>query len=442
MHSMGHSKFLKKGQMTLELMVPVEYPKSIAKKPWAFRSDDDNISFNKIIGKVEGDEFVTLCQCECLTPFSGLSMLQAATSGGVSLKISKFISQYVIVGKDHFGKKEEEVHFSRCTVSFEGLEELLNTGSISVEWPSSNRVTMEYNRPDPISFEVPYESNEVELTLDFRPSNFSLIPRSEFSIKQRPYISLSSNKSLSFDDCRNLIWRINKFLCLAIDEPVSFDSATVFSREKLEPIGDEKQETSMKLYFVGNSHPEIKTEIIWGVTCLFFYRVNEIKEFVTDLSFWMQNYEKYNIPINLYFASVHGEGHIEQKFLSLAQGIEVLHGQLTNSTNKRICLSDRIKEMAEKFKDDLFLDDTEQETFVQNVKNERHWLSHYGWAKSPFMKEYDLEGFIELNKKLEVLFQFHLMELAGMKLERIKEVVEDNHHIRYKLGLLSNKKKA
>ena len=283
---------------------------------------------------------------------------------------------------------------------------------------------MEYNRPDPISFEIPYESNEVELTLDFRLSYFSLTPRSEFSIKQRLYISLSSNKSLSFDDFRNLIWRINKFLCLAIDEPVSFDSVTAFSKEKLESIEDEKQETPMKLYFIGNSHPEIKTEILWGVTCLFFYRINEIKEFVNDLSCWMQNYEKYNIPINLYFASVHGGGHIEQKFLSLAQGIEVLHGQSTNSIDKKICLSYRIKEVAEKFKDDLFVDDTEQETFAQNVKNERHWLSHYGWAKSPFMKEYDLEGFLELNKKLEVLFQCHLMELAGRKLERIKEIVK------------------
>ena len=344
----GTLEISKKGQITLELMVPVEYPKSIAKKPWAFRSDDDNISFNKIIGKVEGDEFVTLCQCECLTPFSEFSMLQAATSGGVSLKTSKYISQYAIVGKNHFGKKEEKVLFSRCTVSFEELEKLLNTGSISVEWPSSNRVTMEYNRPDPISFEIPYESNEIELTLDFRPSNFSLTPRSEFSIKQKPYISLSSNKPLSFDDCRNLIWRINKFLCLAIDEPVSFDSVTVFSKGKLEPIGDEKRETPMKLYFIGNSHPEIKTEILWGVTCLFFYKINEIKEFVNGLSCWMQNYEKYNIPINLYFASVHGGGHIEQKFLSLAQGIEVLHGQSTDSIEERICLSYRIKEVAEK----------------------------------------------------------------------------------------------
>ena len=114
----GTLKVSKKGQVTLELMVPVEFPKATVQTPWAF-SSDDNISFDKIIGKVEGDDFVTLCQCECLTPFSGLSILQAATSGGVSLKISKFISQYAIVGKDHFGKKEEKVLLSRCTVSFE-----------------------------------------------------------------------------------------------------------------------------------------------------------------------------------------------------------------------------------------------------------------------------------------------------------------------------------
>ena len=270
----GTLKISKKGQVTLELMVPVEFPKATVQTPWAFSSDDDNISFDKIIGKVEGDEFVTLCQCECLTPFSGLNTLKAAVSGPVSLQPSKFISQYVIIGKNHFGKKEEEVHFSRCRVSFEGLEELLDTGSISVEWPSLNRVTMEYNRPDPVSFKIPHESGEIELTLDFHPSGVSLPLRNKISLKQKINISLSSNESLSFDRCRDIIWRINNFLCLAIDKPVSFESATVFSKEKLESIGDAEQEIPMNLYFVGNSHPEIETDISW-TTCLFFYRANK-----------------------------------------------------------------------------------------------------------------------------------------------------------------------
>lgn len=436
----GILKISKKGQVTLELMVPVEFRKATVQTPWAF-SSDDNISFDKIIGKVEGDEFVTLCQCECLTPFSGSNTLQAAISGPVSLQTSKFISQYAIIGRNHFGKKEEEVYFSRCRVSFEGLEELLDTGSISVEWLSSDRVTMEYNRPNPVSFKIPYESNKVELTLDFRPSNFSLVPKNEFSIKQRIYISLSSNKFLSFDNCRDLIWRINNFLCLATDKPVSFESVTIFSKEKLERIGDEEQETPMKLYFIGNSHPEIETDISWA-TCLFFYTAKKVEKFSDDLSCWMKNYEKYNIPINLYFSSMHGEGTIEQTFLSLAQGIEVLHGILTDSKDKRISLAKRVKEMAEEFKDDFLADDTERKIFAQNVKNERDWLTHYGWAESPFMKEYKIRDFIELNWKLEALFQLHLMKLAGIELEGIKEIVKDNHNIRYKLGLLSDKKKA
>ena len=74
----GILKISKKGQVTLELMVPVKFPKATVQTPWAFSSDDDNISFDKIIGKVEGDEFVTLCQCECLNPFSGSNTLQAA----------------------------------------------------------------------------------------------------------------------------------------------------------------------------------------------------------------------------------------------------------------------------------------------------------------------------------------------------------------------------
>ena len=156
----------------------------------------------------------------------------------------------------------------------------------------------------------------------------------------------------------------------------------------------------------------------------------------------MQSYEKYNIPINLYFSSVHGKGYIEQKFLSLAQGIEVLHGILTDSKNKRISLAKRVKEMTEEFKDDFFADDSEQKTFAQNVKNERDWLTHYGWAESPFMKEHKTRDFIEFNWKLEALFQLHLMKLAGMELAEIKEIVKNNHHIRHKLGSLSDKKKA
>ena len=29
---------------------------------------------------------------------------------------------------------------------------------------------MEYNRPEPVPFKIPYESEAVELTLEFRPS--------------------------------------------------------------------------------------------------------------------------------------------------------------------------------------------------------------------------------------------------------------------------------
>ena len=432
----GVLKISKKGKGTLELMVPVELSKASGQTPWAF-----NISFDKIVGKITGDEFVTLGQCECLTPFSGSNTFQAALSGGVSLQTSKFISQYAIIGKNYFGEKEEQVLFSRCKVSFEGLEELLDTGSISVEDPSSpNRVTMEYNHPDPVSFKIPHESDEVELTLDFHSSGISFPLRNKLSLKQRIYISLSSNESLSFDRCRDLIWRINKFLCLAIDKPVSFESATVFSKEKLESIGDGEQEIPMNLYFVGNSHPEIETDISW-TTCLFFYRANEIEKFVYNLSYWMQSYEKYRIPINLYFASVHGGGNIEPRFLSLAQGIEVLHRQLTDN-NKEISLYKRVREMTEEFKDDCLADDAEREIFAQNVTNERNWLTHYDRAKSPFMKEYKIRDFIELYRKLEALFQLHLMKLAGIELEGIKEIVKNNHHLRYKLGSLLDKEKA
>ncbi len=433
----GILKISQKGQVTLELMVPVEFPKATVQTPWAFSSDDDNISLDKIIGKVEGDEFVTLCQCEFLTPFSGLNTLQAAANGPVSLQPSKFTVQYAIIGRNYF-KKEEEICFSRCKVFFKGLEELLNTGSINVKYPSLNRVTMEYNRPDPVSFKIPYESNKIELTLNFHPSNFSFIPGNEFAIKQSIYISLLSNEYLSFDRCRDIIWRINQFLCLAIDKPVSFESATIFSREKLERIGDEEQEIPMKLYFDGNSRPEIETEIS-RTTCLFFYKANEIKEFVCNLICWMQNYEKYDIPINLYFASIHGRWNIEPRFLSLVQGIEVFHRQLKNREKR---LDERIREMTEEFKDNFFADNTKREIFAQNVREERNWLTHYDKAKSPFMKEGNIKGFVELNWKLEALFQLHLMKLAGMKMERIKEIVKRNYRLRNKLGLLSDKETA
>ena len=199
---------------------------------------------------------------------------------------------------------------------------------------------MEYSRPEPVSFKIPYESDEIELTLDFRPSGISFPLKNNFSLKQRTYISLSSNKSLSFDSLRTLILRINNFLCLAIDNTVSFDSATVlstvYSKEKLETIEDKKQEISMDLYFVGKSYPEIETDISWS-TCLFFYKAKEIKKFADDLSCWMQNYEKYNIPINLYFASVHGGGNIEPKFLFRSDDLSCLDAELsTNSTDIRL----------------------------------------------------------------------------------------------------------
>ena len=103
----GILKISKKGQVSLELMVPVEFPKATVQIPWAFSSDDDNISFDKIIGKVEGDEFVTLCQCECLTPFSGSNTLQAAVAQFLCKLQDSFRNMQLLV-KITSGKKKRK----------------------------------------------------------------------------------------------------------------------------------------------------------------------------------------------------------------------------------------------------------------------------------------------------------------------------------------------
>ena len=168
----------------------------------------------------------------------------------------------------------------------------------------------------------------------------------------------------------------------------------------------------------------------------------------------------------MYFASTSGSSKfLEWKFLSLIQGIEVLHRRSSSETEMKrdefegivhriveivpkdrkgwiesrlthaneLSLRKRIKSLIEPW-DDLYGNSQERRSFISKVVDTRNYLTHYD-SKSSQSELTEGEDLWKLCMKLEALFQMHFLQLIGMDIDSIKSMVNENRTLRNKLGI-------
>lgn len=412
--------------------------------------NNDNHDLNRVIGLIEDGKLVTLDRC--------FYQNKSISFGGISKSTIRVDFVFVGVGYD----EREEIKFFRFDFSVEGLDEWLGISGIKVEHSNDYKSTsIHYTPPEKIMLQLP-NGMALEFIFGWTLPGFPIV--TEAKITQKAYVSLTSKMALSIGDYLDVVFKINNFLCFAIDETVSLDSITCYSHEITQEISNgEKREIAISVYYESYPYSEVKPKVRWHEMLFRYGHVaNELEKILAN---WLANYQISEPAFNLYFASKSGAyKYIEGRFLSLAQSIETLHRRNSNDTlmtedefnnlvgiiskacpgdkkdwldgklryANELPLRQRIKQMIEPF-NELYGSASERKSFVGKVLDTRNFLTHY----DPRLADQSSSGteLWELCMKLEGLFQLHLLRLIKMNDDLINKLIRENNAIRHKLNL-------
>ena len=445
----GILRVSKSGRVTLEISYFYNPSLTLLNNPPLGHSQSGR-EWDRICG-IAGDSRVTLDACSYVA--------RNTKFGGISTATIK--AEHAFLGVNY--GEGEEIAFSRVRFTVEGLDEWLSVSGFETEVNWEERESLIAHRlPSDISLDL---SGDIRLTFTFTctlPSHSS----TESHITQKAHISLQSKELLPTKDFLDLIFKLRKFLCFSIDKNVAVDSITGFSPGITgELTSGGKYEVPIDIYYRSpledfGRKPEVRI-----FDMLFSYRdiAGRIEEV---LPIWLEAYGKSEPAFNMYFASTSGSSKfLEWKFLSLIQGIEVLHRRSSSETEMKrdefegivhriveivpkdrkgwiesrlthaneLSLRKRIKSLIEPW-DDLYGNSQERRSFISKVVDTRNYLTHYD-SKSSQSELTEGEDLWKLCMKLEALFQMHFLQLIGMDIDSIKSMVNENRTLRNKLGI-------
>ncbi len=409
---------------------------------------DYESKIERINGVIEGGKLVTLDKC--------FYKNKSFSSGGISKSLVHV--NFVFVGVQY--EDDEDIAFSSFKVAVEGLDEWLSISGIKVEHDfEAKSASINFKPPDEIPIKL---TEDIDLIFTFAWTYPSLGNVTEAKISQKAYIKLISKKLLPLQNFISLSFKLNNFLCFAIDRTVSITSTTAYSYELKQKITDDKEyEAPIDIYYPSLPFSQNLPKIQWH-TMLFRYH-NVAESLQRLLAKWLDAYDRIEPAFNLYFASKTGaHKYIDGKFLSLAQGIETFHRRISNETvmpdkefkkvvaalidacpknrkewlegkltySNELILRTRLKQIVDNF-ETFFGSNKDRKSFINHIVNTRNYLTHYDInLKSSACRGAQL---LYVCMKMECLFQLHFMKEIGFSGEQIKTIVENNYKFKQKL---------
>ena len=358
-----------------------------------------------------------------------------------------------------------EIEFSEFRFSFTELDEWLNMSGTEITHDIDEKnklegLTIRYSPPRKRTYAVPGGMNmeigfDSTIPMGFKPS--------EIRVSQKARISLKSKDLRPFEEFRKLAWKIQNFLCFCTDSTISIDFMEAYSTDLTLPLSEGgTRQVPVRIYY----HDALPVDEESGV------KRNDMPlpyNFIEDrleeiVCLWSQAYERFKPSFDLYFSTKAGaQRYIEGEFLSLVQGVESLHRRDSDKRamrneeyagivaamldavpperrsffNNRLrfgnepTLRERITEMFAPF-EGFYEWDSDKEALYAKIANTRNYLTHFsGDLRDKAAREVEL---FELNRKLEVLLQFHFFRIIGMDHETITTLAKENRQIRWKLG--------
>lgn len=439
------------GQIELSLMGVFDDPEQdgtgAAK---AFLGHLDEI--DRICGRTYEGGYVTLINCL-------RTRVKTNLAPGKYLNSSVFIATFALVGVD---LDEDEVAFSKLNFTVEGLDDWLrfetfkhsarmeaNDGDGKTELLRKGTVDY-FTRSSPL-----FTLND-GINVQFHSpvlNDLSRHPSISLSLRPQPYISLISIKPQHFKCFIDLADRIQKFISLAVDQEVQFQSFT-FLDDSLD------QKVPIQMFF--QTRASRKPEYRHRIQKVLFALPDIEDQFENMMNSWIKLFEQGNAgpALNLYFAAAWKETDLlDTNTLFLTQAIEILHRQTLpqnkpmnqkvfrkmineffDSTSVQIpeliklkirqanqpSLRDRVDEALAPF-GSWFRDNEHDKDFAKRVSDTRNYFTHYPrHLKGNYQ---DSEQLMSLHIKLEVLLLLHILQLVGFNESQLSQIISNSQRL-------------
>ncbi len=431
------------GRVELEIVGNLEPPEAFI-DPFNNSQQPERIN-----GKVESFGYVTLLGCIYRNRNHNLFE---------QISKSRIHANKVILGASY--DENEPILFNTLKFSVEGLNEWvgINGFSSSIE-PSSKSISLNYTLPANISFKL---SDGIKLDIGFAANTPSYPILQSATIEQRTYFKLSSQNPLELDELLNLSFQLTTFVGFGLDATVSLNSVIATSDDLVQELGQGRT-IPHELEIIYQSLPFAKEppKIEWFNMLFGFGAVRE--RFADVLNNWFSAYENIGPALNLYFSVTNGDQKfLENQFLALAQCLETYHRRTSHEIlmadedfsrlfetimqgcpekhkkwltgrlqfGNELSLSKRINKIIAPFKQ-LLGNSNDRRRLIGSIVDTRNYLTHYNRD----LEEKAITGkeLWQLCKKMEAIFQLHLLDVIGFSHDEIMSIYNKSNDLQAKL---------
>jgi hypothetical protein len=368
-------------------------------------------------------------------------------------------------------EKIEDLKFDVISSEIFNLHEWIGKSGLKVNQQYQNEkdnetVKVNFKLPAPIEFKIDDESKG-EFVFHFNKSHLKRFQKS-FSINQRVYYRVTSQKEKSIEGLLSYVFRFQNFLLLALYRSTVPITIQLWGEKHKETNPDgETVRKGVKIFFpLSNRHipekPKQKNSMLFN----FDHFGDDFEDFIKK---WYSMYSLLEPSFNLVFGQFYsGNSFTSNIFLNLVQAAESFHTrihdrpkyskedfnrmkkeilesvpfkyqELLNSQlgfANRLDLHTRLEELMNKYSNkiiDRLIDDKDQ--FIINIKHSRNYYTHYsGDSRKKALKDKDL---LMLSEKLNLLMVCAFLEEVGFTKEKLEQLLKGkewllfNHIIEY-----------
>lgn len=404
--------------------------------------DNEDPRIERILGRVEKDGAVTLFDC-FYTSWN--------ISFGAPLK-SRIFARTAILG---IHCEDKALTINTLQFSIEGIDEWVGINSIALEHNENEKTsTIKAAQPHEISVKL---SNDLMLIIRIL-SSISIILMKEAKITQKIYLKLVSCEGRTIEEMISIAHKVTMLVSFATSRNVSIEDVQARSERFTNEDGKPKQ---FSLFYQSRPFSLDKPKIDIDRMLFRYPQISTNPEMVFQN--WFKAYETNRPTIELYFSAVHdGYSFIDGKFLALVQAMESYHRRTSDETvmaekdyeqlcntllvncpaanrkwlsekleyGNEISLNKRIKSIIEPFEQHIGTSKNVKK-MIRKIVDTRNYFTHFD--ESLKSKAAHGQELLDLCNKMEAIIQLHLLKLLGFDEEQIKEILENNLELNYKL---------